>query len=72
MSTPIIAPYSVPPQFTPIPAPKRLYFKAFAVGLVVGAALEFVLVKSNYYNVIRDSKVRELKREASKVEEEGL
>lgn len=62
-------PYAVPAQFTPIPAPKLFYFKALAVGFLVGAALEFVLCKTNYYEVIRDAKIRELHREADRADE---
>lgn len=63
--------YAVPPSYTPMSAPRSLYVKAFGVGLLVGAALEYVFVKTNYYNVIRDSKVRELRREAAAANSEA-
>lgn len=40
-------------------APKSYYFLALAIGLVSGAVMEWTIIKSDYYQVIKDAELRE-------------
>ncbi|KAJ3227759.1 hypothetical protein HK099_000432 [Clydaea vesicula] len=44
------------------PAPKSFYFKAVGVGVIVGALFELLMIKSNYYQVMKDSELRKIAR----------
>lgn len=43
-------------------APRSYYIIALAIGVISGAVMEFTIVKSDYYQVIKDSELRERKR----------
>ena len=42
-----------------VPAPKSYYFYALAMGFVSGAVMEYTIIKSDYYQVIKDSHLRD-------------
>lgn len=62
--------YSVPPQYKPMAAPRSLYLKAFGVGILAGSLLEYILIRTGYYGVMRDAKIREMHREWERREQQ--
>ncbi|KAI9001590.1 hypothetical protein HDU85_002408 [Gaertneriomyces sp. JEL0708] len=53
----------------PPAAPRSFYAKAFGIGFLVGAALEFAVIKSNYYEVMRQSEARRVAKERMALDE---
>ncbi|KAJ3056519.1 hypothetical protein HK097_006426 [Rhizophlyctis rosea] len=47
-------------QFGATSAPKTFYLKNFGIGLLLGVGLELLLIKSGYYQVMKDAQARDL------------
>lgn len=48
-------------SFSPVSikrAPPSYYFLALSIGLVFGGVMEWTIIKSDYYQVIKDSELR--------------